>query len=81
MREAVGYEDEAIVTRLTNSETGLINTAELWAVRLSKSVIEPAMGSQDVKALGGSIYNTLKAKWLFLNDPDPTAFLEPKTEK
>jgi len=72
MREAVGYEDASLVSTAQNS-------AELWIRRISKSIIEPAMGTEDLKLLSNKVFAALIEKWVEYNEPKPADFLELPT--
>lgn len=72
MRESVGYEDAKLAATVPD-------TAELWIRRLSKSILEPSMGVEDVKLLPNKTFAALIEKWVEYNEPKPEDFLELPT--
>lgn len=75
LKEPLGYDDEALIVTYTEPMTGKLLLHELYCVRLSKALVTPPMGVNDVRKLPASVFNTLVEKWHGLTAPDKTAFL------
>lgn len=82
LNEMTWSEDLDLQQKCINPD-GTINLKELMILRVSKSLIEPKLLTDDIRQLPARIGSTLNMLWLKDNDVNQTSFLEilPETMK
>lgn len=78
LKEITWNEDLDLQQKCINPD-GTINLKELMILRVSKSLIEPKLLTDDIRLLPARIGSTLNMLWLKDNDVNQSSFLEIKT--
>lgn len=81
MRETIGEEDLAFIHQFTNPQNGAIDARSLWIKRFIRCLVLPKLSEAELKMLPNWELQGLMLKWMELNNPDMTSFLETSKEK
>ena len=75
LRELSWVEDLDIQQKCIEKD-GQINIKELMVLRITKSLVEPKLLTDDVRQLSSKVGSTLNMLWLKDNDVNQSSFLE-----
>ena len=75
LRELSWIEDLDLQQKCIEKD-GQINIKELMILRITKSLVEPKLLTDDIRQLSSKIGSTLNMLWLKDNDANPSSFLE-----
>ena len=75
LRELSWVEDLDIQQKCIEKD-GQINIKELMVLRITKSLVEPKLLTDDIRQLSSKIGSTLNMLWLKDNDVNQSSFLE-----
>ena len=75
LRELSWVEDLDLQQKCIEKD-GQINIKELMVLRVTRSLVEPKLLTDDVRQLSSKVGSTLNMLWLKDNDANPSSFLE-----
>ena len=75
LRELSWIEDLDLQQKCIEKD-GQINIKELMVLRVTRSLVEPKLLTDDVRQLSSKVGSTLNMLWLKDNDANPSSFLE-----
>lgn len=80
MREMLGERESFFRNELTDA-SGKVNEAELWFRRLNLTMLSPLFDRDIYNKCTFKELESLKTRWIFLNQIDPRDFLDPLEAK
>lgn len=75
LRELSWVEDLDLQQKCIEKD-GQINIKELMVLRVTRSLVEPKLLTDDIRQLSSKVGSTLNMLWLKDNDANPSSFLE-----
>jgi hypothetical protein len=75
LRELSWVEDLDLQQKCITKD-GQIDIKELMVLRVTRSIVEPKLLTDDVRQLSSKVGSTLNMLWLKDNDVNPSSFLE-----
>ena len=75
LRELSWIEDLDLQQKCIEKD-GQINIKELMVLRVTRSLVEPKLLTDDIRQLSSKVGSTLNMLWLKDNDANPSSFLE-----